>query len=66
MYEFTYHKPASLGDAASLLGNEDAKLVAGGMTLVPTTPSSASPNRPTLSISRQSAASRASRKKAVA
>ena len=37
MYEFNYHKPASLADAAKLLGaDEDAKLVAGGMTLVPT------------------------------
>jgi len=36
MYEFTYHKPGSLADAAKLLGNDEAKLVAGGMTLVPT------------------------------
>ncbi|MGH7095623.1 MAG: FAD binding domain-containing protein [Stellaceae bacterium] len=36
MYEFTYHKPGSLADAAKLLGGEEAKLVAGGMTLVPT------------------------------
>ncbi|HEY3910554.1 MAG TPA: xanthine dehydrogenase family protein subunit M [Stellaceae bacterium] len=37
MYEFEYHKPASLDEIASLLGaNEDAKLVAGGMTLIPT------------------------------
>jgi aerobic carbon-monoxide dehydrogenase medium subunit len=36
MYEFTYHKPGSLADAAKLLGSEEAKLVAGGMTLVPT------------------------------
>ena len=36
MYEFEYHKPASLADAATLLGNDEAKLVAGGMTLVPT------------------------------
>ncbi len=37
MYEFNYHKPASLDEVASLLGaNEDAKLVAGGMTLIPT------------------------------
>jgi carbon-monoxide dehydrogenase medium subunit len=36
MYEFTYHQAASLADAAKLLGNEDAKLVAGGMTLIPT------------------------------
>lgn len=37
MYEFTYHKPASLDEIANLLSaNEDAKLVAGGMTLVPT------------------------------
>jgi aerobic carbon-monoxide dehydrogenase medium subunit len=37
MYEFTYHKPASLEEITSLLGaNEEAKLVAGGMTLIPT------------------------------
>jgi carbon-monoxide dehydrogenase medium subunit len=37
MYEFTYHQPASLDEIARLLGaNEDAKLVAGGMTLIPT------------------------------
>ena len=36
MYEFNYHKPGSLDDAAKLLGGEDAKLVAGGMTLIPT------------------------------
>jgi aerobic carbon-monoxide dehydrogenase medium subunit len=37
MYEFTYHKPASLDEIANLLGaNEEAKLVAGGMTLLPT------------------------------
>src|SRR5580658_10047734 len=36
MYEFDYHKPASLADAAKLLGDDEAKLVAGGMTLVPT------------------------------
>jgi aerobic carbon-monoxide dehydrogenase medium subunit len=36
MYEFNYHKPDSLNGAAHLLGAEEAKLVAGGMTLVPT------------------------------
>ena len=37
MYEFNYHKPTSLDDAANLLGaDEEAKLVAGGMTLIPT------------------------------
>src|SRR5256885_15449433 len=36
MYEFDYHRPTSLDDAASRLGDEEAKLVAGGMTLVPT------------------------------
>jgi len=36
MYEFEYQKPASLDDVARLLGDEDAKLVAGGMTLIPT------------------------------
>ncbi|HLY46056.1 MAG TPA: xanthine dehydrogenase family protein subunit M [Stellaceae bacterium] len=36
MYEFDYTRPASLADAASRLGDEDAKLVAGGMTLIPT------------------------------
>jgi aerobic carbon-monoxide dehydrogenase medium subunit len=37
MYEFDYHRATSLDDAASLLGrDEEAKLVAGGMTLLPT------------------------------
>src|SRR5260221_6090491 len=36
MYEFEYHKPASLDAAAGLLAAEEAKLVAGGMTLIPT------------------------------
>src|SRR2546423_14282585 len=35
MYEFEYQKPASLDDVTRLLGDEDAKLVAGGMTLIP-------------------------------
>jgi carbon-monoxide dehydrogenase medium subunit len=37
MYEFTYHKPTSLDEIANLLAaNEEAKLLAGGMTLIPT------------------------------
>src|SRR6266705_139762 len=37
MYEFNYHQPTSLDEVANLLtANEEAKLVAGGMTLVPT------------------------------
>jgi len=37
MYEFNYHKPASLDEVANLLSaNEEAKIVAGGMTLIPT------------------------------
>jgi aerobic carbon-monoxide dehydrogenase medium subunit len=37
MYEFNYHKPTSLDDVANLLSaNEEAKIVAGGMTLIPT------------------------------
>jgi carbon-monoxide dehydrogenase medium subunit len=36
MYEFDYSRPASLDDAARGLGDADAKLVAGGMTLIPT------------------------------
>jgi carbon-monoxide dehydrogenase medium subunit len=37
MYEFNYQKASSLEDAAKALGaDEDAKLVAGGMTLIPT------------------------------
>src|SRR5260370_27087376 len=36
MYEFDYSQPASLDDAARRLGDADAKLVAGGMTLIPT------------------------------
>lgn len=37
MYEFNYHRPASIDDAKSLLSdNEEAKLLSGGMTLLPT------------------------------
>src|SRR6476646_8122932 len=37
MYEVNYQKPASLDEAIRALGSdEDAKLVAGGMTLIPT------------------------------
>ena len=37
MENFSYHTPSSVADAAKLLeGAEDAKLIAGGMTLLPT------------------------------
>lgn len=37
MYAFSYQRPASIEEAASLLGaHEDAKLLAGGQTLLPT------------------------------
>ena len=37
MYAFTYHKPTSARQAATLLAKkEDAKLLAGGHTLLPT------------------------------
>lgn len=37
MYAFSYRRPASIEEAASLLGShEDAKLLAGGQTLLPT------------------------------
>ncbi len=37
MYDFSYHKPSSLAEAAKALGSaEDGKLMAGGMTLIPT------------------------------
>ena len=37
MYAFEYHRPGTVADAAAALaGNDEAKLVAGGMTLVPT------------------------------
>src|SRR5439155_15273249 len=37
MYAFQYHRPQSVADAAKLLaGNGDAKLLAGGHTLLPT------------------------------
>ena len=35
MYNFNYHRPTSLADAAKLLTGE-AKLLAGGQTLLPT------------------------------
>ena len=37
MYEFSYHRPASVAEAADLIANAaDGKLVAGGQTLLPT------------------------------
>ena len=37
MYSFNYHRPASLDEAKQILAtNADAKLLAGGMTLLPT------------------------------
>ncbi|WP_207478585.1 FAD binding domain-containing protein [Arenibaculum pallidiluteum] len=37
MYEFAYHRPASLAEASALLtGNEEARPLAGGHTLLPT------------------------------
>ena len=37
MYEFNYHRPASIAEAKQILSaNEEAKLIAGGMTLLPT------------------------------
>jgi carbon-monoxide dehydrogenase medium subunit len=35
MYAFTYHQPTNVAAAAALLG-DDAKLLAGGQTLLPT------------------------------
>jgi len=36
MYATKYHKPASVADAVAALGTEDAKVLAGGQTLIPT------------------------------
>lgn len=36
MYDFIYERPASVADAVALLGDSDAKLLAGGHTLIPT------------------------------
>ena len=37
MYAFEYHRPTSLSEAAGLIsGNDDAKIIAGGQTLIPT------------------------------
>jgi aerobic carbon-monoxide dehydrogenase medium subunit len=37
MHDFGYHRPASAADAAGLIASKsDAKIVAGGMTLIPT------------------------------
>ncbi|WP_439814147.1 FAD binding domain-containing protein [Zavarzinia sp. CC-PAN008] len=37
MYEFEYHRPKSVADAVSLLGDKsDPKVLSGGMTLIPT------------------------------
>lgn len=37
MYEFNYHRPSSIEEAQEILsGNDEAKILAGGMTLLPT------------------------------
>src|SRR5690349_2068108 len=37
MYAFEYHRPTTLAEAAALAsGNDDAKILAGGQTLIPT------------------------------
>lgn len=37
MYDFNYHRPTTLDEAAAILSSsEDAKILAGGMTLLPT------------------------------
>ncbi len=36
MYPFTYHRPDSIGAAAKLAADAEAKVMAGGMTLLPT------------------------------
>jgi len=37
MYDFNYHKPATIDEAKALLdGNDEAKLLSGGMTMLPT------------------------------
>lgn len=36
MYAFAYHHPHSVAEASSALAQEDSKLLAGGMTLLPT------------------------------
>lgn len=35
MYEFDYHKPSKLDDAAALAARDEFKLLAGGMSLIP-------------------------------
>jgi carbon-monoxide dehydrogenase medium subunit len=35
MYDFAYHKPASVADAVTLLADPDAKAISGGQTLIP-------------------------------
>ena len=36
MYQFAYHRPQDINQATQLLAGEDVKVVAGGMTLIPT------------------------------
>lgn len=36
MYQFNYHNPDNIDEAKQLLAGEDAKAMAGGMTLIPT------------------------------
>ncbi len=36
MYDFQYHRPTTVADAVKLLGDSEAKALAGGQTLIPT------------------------------
>ena len=35
MHDFNYHRPKDTAQAAALLNDDDAKLLAGGMSLLP-------------------------------
>lgn len=48
MYDFTYAKPANITDAVRALGGEDAKVLAGGQTLLPVLKQRL--NRPTIVV----------------
>ena len=64
MYDFDYHRPKSVADAVALLkGNEEARPMSGGMTLIPTLKQRLA-RRPTWSISAASRNWPASRSRA--
>ena len=65
MYAFEYHRPQSVADAAKLLApSDEAKLLAGGHTLLPTMKQRLANPKAIVDLSRRGRAARASTRRA--